>query len=136
MRGTATAALLAVPLLATACAPSPQGQAFAAAKAAVQAAPGAPAHVRFNGLALHDLTGLKGSKAQVVCGVATDTKTTSDIPFIYVWKLAAAVSDPGVRGGQAILMTGAIDRRAANRLNHFCNADTPASTPNPYDFFQ
>lgn len=131
--GAALAVAVALGSGPGACGRSPDADAFAAAKDAVASTPGAPAHPGFDQLKARHLTGLKGSHADVVCGAVTSGQT--DTPFVYVWKLKPAVPDPGRRQGEVMLLSGPLDRHAANLFNHFCSDEPQTSAANPYDYF-
>lgn len=132
---TATAVLL----ILTACSGGDDKAAFAAAKTAVAAKlPNEGADADFGELKLHHLTGLKGSKADVVCGgtLPKGAPNSSDpAPFIYIYKLQPVVPDPARTQGEVILLSAKVDRQTAGLLTNFCDAKLSTGLPNPYTYF-
>ena len=139
MRAFWTLAAATLVIGATACSDGGGKAAFDAAKAAVSAKlPGGAGSVEFGGMKLRHLTGLKGSKADVVCGgtVPKGAQGAPDpAPFIYIAKLQPAAPDPGRAQGDVILLTPQIDRQAAGLLTNFCEAKLTSALPNPYTYF-
>lgn len=110
------------------------GAAFADAKKAVAAQRGNPPGLVFEDLQMHHASGLKGSKADVVCGdVAPDDKTAAT-HFIYFAKLQAAGPDIGRTVGETQVFD-TVDRRAGHELNFFCTPHPDLTDANAYDYF-
>jgi hypothetical protein len=116
---TITAAAAALTALAG-CASKDESAAFAAAKAAVSGASTEAASVVFSDLKLRSLEGLKGSKAQVVCGEVSPGKDKAGAQFLYIWKLEPAVEKPGRAVGD-VQVFKTMDRHAAGTLTQFCS---------------
>ena len=133
------AGAIAATLLLAACSGGDDKAAFAAAKAAVAAKlPNGGAGVDFGELKLHHLTGLKGSKADVVCGGTLPKGAANGAdpsPFIYFAKLEPATPNLGRAQGDVILLSPTLDRQAASQLTNFCDAKLSSALPNPYTYF-
>ena len=139
MKATWTLAAAAAALLTlAACSGGGDKAAFAAAKTAVAAKLSGGADAEFGAMKLHHLTGLKGSKADVVCGGSQPkgaANGSDPSPFIYFAKLEAAVPNPGYAKGDVILLSSTLDRQTASQLTNFCEEKLSTALPNPYTYF-
>ena len=133
------AAAAAAALLATsACSNGDDKAAFAAAKTAVAAKLPGGADADFGAMTMHHLTGLKGSKADVVCGGSQPkgaANSSDPSPFIYFAKLQPAAPNPGYAQGDVILLSPKLDRQAASQLTNFCEQKLSTALPNPFTYF-
>ena len=116
---------LAIAAVLAACSGSgPESAAFSDAKDAVKKAARNDG-VTISGLQLFQRTGLRGSKAQVVCGVLRLDEggggNPSVTPFIYIWTLTRAVAEPKIRQGEVKLFAS-LNRQAVAQLARYCAA--------------